>query len=175
MINKRKLGFRIWVLFSIVLSLLIPLLSSPVAAAFTKPHGTASTDNTPSGPTATGSTPSGGDISDSAPWTAKFSIDWTYKDTNTSGSGSTHWMVISVDWQPGGTGPYMGPTRFTQNVTTIGANGGTRTGTFTTIPGIQNYGGIGTNFEVIVEVYCKDTASGVTDSWIGPGQTYTVI
>ena len=81
--NKRKLGFRIWVLFSIVLFLLIPLLSSSVAASFTY-FCQASTVNKFDGPTSQTICP--------GPWTfshtpgqgttATFTCNYTFLDSN---------------------------------------------------------------------------------------------
>ena len=174
--KTKKNMLRIGTFLAILMFLLIPALSLHVSAAFIQPHGTASTDNTTTGPTATGSTPTGGDITDSTPYDAQFSLDYTYKDSKPAGSGgtgSTHWMVVHIWYQRGGIGQYIyAPS--SQSPVNIAAGGGTISNTYTTNK-ITGYGGSGTQFDVIVEVYCKDTATSVTDKWVGPAQTYLVL
>ena len=106
--NKRKLGFRIWVLFSIVLFLLIPLLSSPVAAAFNHTSSVITTAGPGlfGFPTVTVTVPTGSPIQeqDQAPRTATFQLDYSFSDTTPTGVGSlgsTHKATMTVTRTPG--------------------------------------------------------------------------
>jgi hypothetical protein len=171
--NKRKLGFRIWVLFSVALFLLIPLLSSPVAA-FTQNLGSATTNNTPAGPTASGTISAPATISDNSPFNARFQVDYSYTDSLPGGAGSNHWIQIIGSYQPNGSVNWW-PFSFTQNPSIfISQNGGTVTGTYTT-GWITGYGGKGTNFQLYVYVNCQDVATTQTQTWTSSLITFTII
>jgi hypothetical protein len=99
-----------------------------------------------------------------------------YTDSDPGGAGSNHWMVIWVQWQPGGVGPWSTPETHTQSWILLGGPG-TRTGTYTTpwIPaGGTSYGGIGTNFRVIVTVYCQTVGPPNQASWSSGIITFTI-
>ena len=143
--NNKKNILKIGTLLAILMFLLIPLLSSPVAAAFSQYLGSVTTGNTGGGgPTATG-------------------------------SGSDHWMEIVVWWQPGGSGPLSGPNIYTQNKIYIAANGGQMTGRYTTTPLLTGYGGKGTNFWINVTVYCDDLSDSGPVSWNSGNNTMSIV
>ena len=172
---KKKNELRMGVIFSIAMFLLLPLLSSPVAAAFTENLGLVTTGNTGGGgPTATGSITSPGTVPDSAPFNANIAVEYDYNDNDAAGSGSNHWMVIVVKWQPVGTGPWSGPNTYTQTKIYIAANGGQRTGTYTTTT-ITGYGGTWTVFDVNVTVYCDDLSGSGPVSWNSGNIFFTII
>jgi hypothetical protein len=172
--NKRKLRFKIWVLFSVALFLLIPLLSSPVAAAFTLNVGTAYTNNVPAGPSATGNINVPTTITDSSPFNANFVVDCNYNDNNEGGSGSNHWVEVIVRWQPQGTGAWQGPNTYTQAAIPLAAGPASWSGPYTT-PTLTGYGGIGTNFQVEVKVYCYDILTTTTASWSSGVKSFTIV
>ena len=174
---KRKHALRIGTILCILVFLLIPLMSSPVAASFIEPLGGVWTVNSPAGPNAGGNVGAPANISDNSPFNAKFSVEYIYKDNNTGGSGSNHWTEIIVYYKPPNTG-WQGPVLCSQTPIFISAGGGTRTGTYTTpwIPAMgSSYGGWGTIFELNVVVHCHDIASNYTYSWSSDLITFDII
>ena len=173
MVN-RKQTLRLGTFLAILMFLLVPLLSSPVAAAFTLNLGSVTTNNTPGGPTATGVISAPATIFDTTPWNANFVVSYSYTDSNPGGLGSIHWLTVSVTWQPGGTGPWSGPNVYTQLAIFLPANWRTITGFYTT-PWITGYGGKGTNFQVNVVVNCQDISLPFTATWSSLPQRFTII
>ena len=183
--NKRKI-IKLSSLICILLFLLIPLMSSPVAASFNYGLGNVWTVNWPpppgAGPTAGGTItgPFGGTLFDTSPFNAQFNVLYNYTDAYPAGSGgmgSNHWMSITVSYQPGGTGPWVGPLTFTQTTIVLGPMG-TASGTFTTpmIPANGlSYGGKSTNFQVTVVVNCQDIATTSTFTWTSSTISFTVV
>jgi hypothetical protein len=110
--SKKKNMLRIGTILCILLFLLIPLLSLPVAAAHTVHLGSVWTDNLPACPTA-GGTIGGGvpaQITDTSPFNARYTVDYSYSDSKPGGTlGSDHWMEVVVSW----TGPSPGSITFT--------------------------------------------------------------
>jgi hypothetical protein len=103
--NKRKLGFRIWVLFSIVLFLLIPLLSSPVAAIN---YCTGMSVTTTCGPTAspitiTVTNPTTTTFNNDGSLTINITCDVTFQDlfTTTRIPSSDHDSTLSASVKTG--------------------------------------------------------------------------
>ena len=176
MSNKKKNNIlRIGALISIAMFLLIPLMSSPVAAAFNLTLGSVTTNNLPGGPTATGSISTPGSVSDTSPYNALFNVQYFYSDNHPTGWGSDHWITLSIRWLPGGNLPWSGPVTRTQPTITRPAGSGQLIGWYTATPPINNYGGKQTVFEVTVIVHCKDTASGFTQTWTSTTQTFTIV
>ena len=112
MMNKSKVKLRVVSLFLIAMFLLIPLLSSPVAATtqwYT--YCSAYTDNTPpppfgSGPTASVNIPP----SAMETWnldngTIDFVCNYTFQDNYPDGSGSNHYVNLTVQRTSPTTGP----------------------------------------------------------------------
>ena len=92
-INK-KYALRIGTILCILLFLLIPLLSSQVAAPTT--YSIANTDNLSSGPTVWIEVPDDPVIwEDEAPRTVTFICDVIFTDTK-GGQGSNHWARLTV-------------------------------------------------------------------------------
>ena len=176
MVNKKR-ALRIGAFMSILMFLLIPLLSSPVAASFTLGIGGVVTNATPGGPTASGTISGPATVSDTAPFNARFSVTFNYRDTQWGPQDSLHWVVIIVSWQPGGVGPWLGPVPLAQAQVRL-SPGTSQSGTFITSPtGIVAYGGKGTNFVVSVTVYCQDLNTMTTASWTSPANAvvFTII
>jgi hypothetical protein len=165
--HRKRIKFRIWVWCSIALFLLIPLLSPQVAAEFNQPLGKVWTNNTPGGPTAGLNVGAPTNISDDGIplYRAKFSVEYSYTDSNPNGTGSIHWTEIIVYWLPPGTNTWLGPNICSQTPISISANWGTKFGTYTT-PWVPlaggGYGGVGTIFNVYVGVNCHDNATSYT-------------
>ena len=167
--KNKKHAFRIGTILFILLFLMISLMSSPVAAEFNQPLGNVWTNNGTGGITAgvnVGAPPNITD--DGIPlFRAKFSVEYSYTDSNSNGTGSIHWTEIMVYWQPNGNGQWWGPDICSQTPIYISANWGTKTGTYTTpwvpLAGGQ-YGGKGTIFNVYVVVNCHDNATSYTYS-----------
>ena len=156
--------------------LLVPLLSSPVAASFNWGLGNVWTNNTPAGPTAGGTIAGpGATLFDTAPFNAQFNVDYSYTDTQSGPRGSDHWVIIIVWWQPAGAGPWSGPNTYTQGRITL-TPGTSASGTFTTGT-IVGYGGKGTNFVVTVTVNCQDLNTMTTASWTSPANAvvFTIV
>lgn len=172
--SKGKKLLRIGTLILIVVFLLLPLMSSPVAAAHTVLLGNVTTDNLPPGPAAGGTVNGGipGTIVDTSPFDARYTVDWSYNDMSGGTSGSDHWIKVIVSWNgPGGSGS---ATR-TQPKFFIAANGGRFTGTYTT-PWIFGYGGKGTTFTVTFEVHCDNLdVPGDIASWYSTTIVYTIV
>jgi hypothetical protein len=175
--NKRKLRFRIWVLFSIVLFLLLPLLSSPVAAAFTFNVSTAWTNNTAAGPTVgwtnTGGNPPGAYTSvHTNPASATFVCNFSFADT--SGQPQTpcsrHYGELNVQKIFPTIGPLL--TANTGNVFL------SNTGTFTTTLSIGDTytpnPPMGVTWNISVYVECEDLPSS-TMAWNTWYWNYTVV
>jgi hypothetical protein len=171
MINKKR-ALRLGTLLCLLLFLLIPLLSSPVAAAFTFNLGSVGTLNGPAGPTAWG-TIAGGNQLDNSPFNARFSVAYNYADANPGGTGSTHQMVVTVSWvRPNGM-PGGGPFTYTQPLVTL-PPGGSTSGTFFT-GWINGYAGKGSVFSVYVAVTCTDLFSTAFMTWTSSTVTITII
>ena len=174
--RKGKKILRIGTLILIVMFLLLPLMSSPVAAQLSLNLGSVWTNNLPlpTGPTAGGTiTTPVSPVGDIAPFNIQFSVGYTYTDSNPSGTGSNHQLSIGVSWQPGGTGPWSGPNIYTQNMIFVAAGQAPVSGTYTT-PWLNGYGGIGTNFNVIVTVTCQDIQTGQSFSWTSAPVIFTI-
>jgi hypothetical protein len=127
--NKSKVRFRIGAICLIALFLLLPLLSSTVAAAFID-TSTSSTNNTPIGPTAavtpTGAGPFG--YPDVGAGTATFNCNWNFVDTKPLGIGSDNMATLTVTYQTGArTSVNTGIIRL--------APGGSMSGTLTIVMG----------------------------------------
>ncbi len=171
---KNKPLLRIGTFIIILMFVLVPLLSSPVAAAFTQNLGSVWTINTTGGPTAGGTVGAPPTISDSSPFNAQFVVEYSYTDSNPGGSGSNHWTEIIVYYQPPGMG-WRGPVTFTQAPPIfITAGGGTRIGTYITT-WLIGYGGKGTNFDVYVVVNCQDIAGPFTFTWTSNVISFTIV
>jgi hypothetical protein len=102
--NKRKLGFRIWVLFSVALFLLIPLLSSPVAATVNFDNMGVRTNNSANfplvavlgPPTYSYDLPGNYSDSDDGSGSVKFAVDCYIEDNKPLGNGSDHYVELNV-------------------------------------------------------------------------------
>jgi len=92
---KKKNMLRMGVIISIAIFILMPLLSSPVAATFVSIHY-ADTDNTPAGPTATITPPTTTEIKHSGASYANFQCNYHFKDTNPGGGGSWYYTYMKV-------------------------------------------------------------------------------
>ena len=174
--HKKKNMLRIGTLITILMFLLVPLLSSNVAASHSVLLGSAFTDNTPNGPT--GSVTVGGvpaNIRDpSAPRDANYWVDYDFNDNNGGGNGSDHWIQVNVSWcvPPTYIPAFM---TFTQTPPIfIGAGLGSTTGTYTT-PWLFAYGPVGTTFNVTFGVYCRDRQTWTTRSWFSSIISYKTI
>jgi hypothetical protein len=172
--SKSKVRFRIGAMCLITLLLLIPLLSSPVAAAFSLNLGSVFTNNNTVGPSASGSISTPSTVTDSAPFNANFAVYYDYNDCDAAGGGSDHWMVVTVSWLPPGSPSWLGPNIYTQGKIRIPANGGQRTGTYNTGT-IVGYGGKGTSFQVSVVVYCDDLTGNPPASWSSGIKSFSVV
>lgn len=158
--RTKKNVLRIGTFLAVLMFFLIPLLSSPVAAAFTFNLGSVSTFNGPAGPTAWG-TIVGGNQLDNTPFNARFSVAYNYADAN-PGTGSNHQVVLIVSWvRPNGM-PGGGPFTYTQTWVFL-PPGGSTSGTFFT--GWINYAGKGCVFTVNVAVTCVDISSTNSMTW----------
>ena len=157
---KSKVRFRIVSLGLIAMFLIIPLLSSPVAAAFTS-FSSADTNCAPTGPTALATVPSSpGTFLDSTPRTATFQCSYSFRDTMNNGRtpSSDHWATITV--QKTSTIPWGSPQ--TSSTGTISLNNGqTQTGTLV-ITDTWTLVQVPVTWHVVVHVYCKDRVSGVS-------------
>jgi hypothetical protein len=169
--NKRNLGFRIWVLFSIVLFVLIPLLSSPVAAAFTFDVSTAYTDNTSGGPTVwwSGTNNPGAYSSLHAnPPSATFTCTFNFSDTsgNINIPSSSHYGELNVYQRNSGT--FQG-----KDTGVIYLNNGQSTSVTLSISDTYNSNNRPIIWDISVYVYCEDipTQTAVWNTW---SWTYTV-
>ena len=171
----RKNVLKMAVFISIAMFLLIPLMSSPVAAAFNLTLGSVTTNNLPGGPTATGSISTPGTVSDTSPYNALFNVQYFYSDNHPTGGGSQHWITLSIRWLPGGNLPWSRPVPRSQSPVTLTKGQGQVIGWYTATPPINNYGGKNTVFEVTVIVHCKDSASGATQTWTSTTQTFTIV
>jgi hypothetical protein len=173
---KKKNTLRIGSLILILMFLILPILSSPVAASLTVGLGSVWTNNWPPppglGPTAGGTivSPASPVGPDPGPFNIRFSVSYTYTDSYPGGMGSNHWMSITGSYQPGGMGAWV-PFTFTQTVVTLGPSG-TATGTYRT-PYIIGYGGPGTNFNLNVIVNCQDVSTTTTFTWTSGAVTFT--
>ena len=163
MLNKKK-ALRIGTLLCILLLLLIPLLSSPVAAAFTFDVGTAWTNNTPGGPTVGHNGPGEGSYgsADSTPRTATFKCVFDFSDTsgNVQTPSSRHYGEIEVFKNPSG-------PRQTKTTGVIYLNdGGSYTVSFT-ITDTYTVGELPVTWDIMVYVECKDIPSDtrVMNTW----------
>lgn len=98
MISKKR-TIRFVTFFSILLFLLMPLLSSPVAAGFTL-ESECSSENLEDGPVVEANLPSGGPFPkvypDVAPRTAIFELTYVFVDSTTEGEGSEHYAILYV-------------------------------------------------------------------------------
>jgi hypothetical protein len=107
--RTKKNMLRIGTLITILMFLLIPLMSSPVAAGFTSPS-TGETENS-DGAAVEASITSIPDgpypirYYDNAPRTATFTFTIVFVDSSTSGQGSLHYAVLYVERLT----PEMGP------------------------------------------------------------------
>ena len=163
---KRKL--RVVCLCLIVMFLLIPLFSSPVAAIITPPIslGRVWTNNWPPaglGPTAGGATTIiMSPVGDTPPYNIQFSVDYTYTDSYPNGMGSYHSLSVFGSYLPGGSGGWI-PFTFTQSTITLGPSGST-SGTYTT-PWIISYGGGLTKFSINITATCQDISTMTAYTW----------
>jgi hypothetical protein len=100
--SRKKMKFRIGVLCLIALFILLPYLSSPVAATVIFQNIGAISDNTPGGPTVAyvsgGSYKSPGsyNVNDDTSGVITFNCDCFQKDSNSGGQGSVHYMELNV-------------------------------------------------------------------------------
>lgn len=174
--SKKKNILRIGTLITLLMFLLIPLMSSPVAArTWVDIGGGVMTNNTGAGPTAGGTliAPSG-ILTNSAPFDVAFNVSYAYQDSNGGGAGSDHWMTVTVSWQPGGIGGWSGPTTYTQTPKiNIGAGMGSNSGIYST-PYLIGYGGPGTNFIVEATVTCEDIATTEDYTWATNQVSFTI-
>ena len=173
--KRKKNALRIGTSISILLLILIPLLSSNVAAVHTVLLGSVTTNNTIGGPTATGAVNGAipGTILDNGPFNANYVVDYSYTDSNPFGNGSDHWIQVNVSYGYPGTPPTT--ITFTQSPPIfIAANAGTVTGSYTT-PWIVGYGNKGIIFTVTFGVYCRDRSSWTTVSWFSTPIVYLVV
>ena len=95
---KRKNVLRIGTFISIAMFLLIPLLSSPVAAGFTL-ESECSSENLEDGPVVSANLPPGSFprvYPDDAPRTAIFELTYVFVDSTTEGAGSEHYAILYV-------------------------------------------------------------------------------
>jgi hypothetical protein len=156
---KSKNTIRITAMLIILTLVLIPLLSSNVSALVTWRAGNGWTNNTPppTGPTAGGTNLGPGNIWD-IPGTPTasviFTFGYTFLDTHGAGSGSTHWVTMTV--APGGTSG-------TGNV--VLQPGGTLVGVHSS-PTYTNLRP--TTYTITVEIGCFDNTAGPpsTARWI---------
>ena len=95
MVN-RKQALRLGTFLAILMFLLVPLLSSPVAAAFTD-NTNVTTDMTPAGPTIViNPTNNRVHFYDGLAPTATFTLTYSFSDTDPTGLGSWHTATITV-------------------------------------------------------------------------------
>jgi len=99
---KKKQALRIGTFLAILMFLLVPLLSQPVAAAFHY-YSEGATNNTPSGPTATAYCPPPYSFIHESEAIAVFEVWYHFKDTHYEGSGSWHQARIRATLLPSGT------------------------------------------------------------------------
>ena len=164
---------RIGTLLSILMLILIPLLSSPVAAAFTFDVSTAWTDNTSTGPTV-GWTNTGGNppgvygSADATPRNAVFTCDFSFKDTsgNTQTPSSRHYGEMEVFKNP------QGPRQVTNTGNVWLNNGGSNTATLT-ITDTYTIGEVPVTWDIMLYVECEDYPTQ-TMAWNTYYWTYTV-
>ena len=97
---KRKNVLRIGTFISIAMFLLIPLLSSPVAAGFTS-ESIGTSENTGDGPEVSVTLPEGPFpkvYPDDAPRTATFEFEYYFIDSSESGGyGSDHYAILYIE------------------------------------------------------------------------------
>ena len=169
---KRKNVLRMVVLISIAMFVLIPLLSSPVAAVVNYNAGTGTTTN-PTPPavqtvvfamSAPFATPPGA----IPPLIVNF--NWNFADTFPSpgGKGSNHMCTLTVT-QTSPAGPP--PVSATTGMTYIGANSRTTSGWLTTTsPFTPPQQGSSITFTIRVDMYVDDNSNPLT-SLTGFGTT----
>ena len=169
--HKKKNILRIGTLISIVMFLLFPLMSTPVAAAHNVYLGSVTTDVFPSGSAAGGTVASvSGSIVDVSPFNANYDVDYFYTDS-VGAPGSDHWTKVNVNWVPPSGPP--GSITFTHGPITVIST--TNSGTWQT-PSITGYGGKGTVFTVTFEVHCEDKTNPDNGaSWYSSTIVYTII
>jgi len=127
--KSRKNILRISAFLTILMFLLIPLLSSPVAAAFFY-NSTAVTNVTSSGYTADADCPPPYTFQHSGNPTATFTCDYTFTDSDSSGPGSRHRATITVVGPGTPTGGAVGSTGWV----VLNPGAGTSTGTISVGP-----------------------------------------
>ena len=150
--NSKKLSIRLGAIISTAIFFLVPLLSSPVAAAGTGTYNCfADTDNTPGGPTAQAACPPPYTISGLGANMATFTCTYTFIDSNSAGTGSNHRATLTVSPPGPATGQASTGWVF------IVANGGTVSGTISVGPLAYTPP---TSWSVTLEVWCWDLASG---------------
>ena len=164
--KKRKI-IRIGTLICLLLFLLIPLLSSPVAAAFSV-TARADTDNTTAGPAAWITLPGGPYpiiFPDVGQTVGNFYLEYYFNDNNGPGSGSWHRATMNITRNPG---PNPGST--STGWVFLGP-GGSASGTLSIV---DNYN-FGTTYiwTVNLAADCWDNSSGPGSIVTGPG-TYSV-
>ena len=175
MVNKKQ-ALRIGTFLAVLMFLLIPLLSSPVAATFTFGLGNVWTNNTTTGPTAGGTILGGSPLDNGPTFNGRFQVNYNYFDTDSrpTNTGSRSRMVVTVNWVPGdGTPPPAFPTVFTQPWVNLPV-GGAQMGTYTTL-WINGYGGKGTVFTVTVDVTCQSLTPAASFTAWGTPVTVTVV
>lgn len=155
----KKQALRLGTLLCILLLLLIPMMSSPVAAAFTFNVGVW-TDNTSSGPTVGcgGTNPPGSYSSvDSTPRTATFTCTFDFTDSsgNTQTPSSRHYGEMEVFKRPSGPSQIKGTE-------VIYLDDGESYTTTLTITDTYTAGEIPVTWDIMVYVECKDIPSITT-------------
>jgi len=153
--NSKKLSIRLGAIISTAIFFLVPLLSSPVAAAGTGTYNCfADTDNTPGGPTAQAACPPPYTISGLGANMATFTCTYTFIDSYpTPGTGSNHRATLTVSPPGPATGQASTGWVF------IVANGGTVSGTISVGPLPYTPPA---SWSVTLEVWCNDVFSGNT-------------
>lgn len=171
----KKNALRIGTFLAILLFLLIPLLSQPVAAANTFDLSTAWTDNTPAGPTVwwAGANPPGAYTQARGPGAATVTFDCDFSFSDTSGNpnipSSRHYGELNVQRViPGPPGPLL--VASTGNVF---LNNGQSTIITLSITDNYNPAWPTVTWDVWVYVECEDLPTG-TMAWNTWYWTFTI-
>jgi hypothetical protein len=156
--NKSKVRFRIGAMCLIALFLLIPLLSSPVAAAFID-NTNVTTNNPATGAPTVVINPTTARVyihASGTPTTASFTLTYSFTDSKPGGSGSNHYADITVT-------PPGVPAGFA-SVGPMFVPAGTGPITGILLVGPLNYGAPPppTTWTVTVTAFCTDIASTTT-------------
>ena len=157
---KKKNELRMGVIFSIAIFLLLPLLSSPVAAAATI-NTTATTTNTGAGPTAVASVPGPWSFPDVGVRTATFVCTFSFSDS-VGGSGSLHQANLTVH-KTSANPPVAPITAFAAPPPGWPLSLAIASGSFQIVDG-YTWAEVPVTWSITLTVTCLDIASGVSAS-----------